>query len=47
MKVLIEKGADTNALNSEKWTPLHCAASYGSNGEVAKVLIERGADFNA
>jgi ankyrin repeat protein len=37
---LIEKGADVNALEYNNFTPLHDAAT----GEIAKVLIEHGAD---
>ena len=47
VKVLIEKGADVNALNNDKSTPLHWAASNNSNADVVKVLIEKGADVNA
>ena len=47
VKILLEKGANVNAINSDKWTPLHCAASYDSNADVVKVLLEKGANVNA
>ena len=47
MKILIEKGADINAFDDEKWSPLHLAASDSSKAEVVKILIEKGANINA
>jgi ankyrin repeat protein len=44
-KVLIQNGADVNAIDGGKRTALHCAAVY--NRDVAKVLIQNGADVNA
>ena len=46
-KVLIQNGADVNAVHNEvKRTALHHAAEYG-HVDVAKVLIQNGADVNA
>jgi len=33
-----EAGADVNAVDSDGWTPLHCAASSDSK-EIAKFLV--------
>ena len=45
-KVLIQNGADVNAVDWNKWTALHFAAWEG-HVDVAKVLIQNGADVNA
>ena len=45
-KVLIQNGADVNAVDEDKWTALHFAAENG-HVDVAKVLIQNGADVNA
>ena len=45
-KVLIQNGADVNAVEKDKWTALHLAARNG-HVDVAKVLIQNGADVNA
>ena len=42
----IEEGADINAFDSEKWTPLHYALESGYD-EITALLIDRGADINA
>ena len=47
MKILAEKGADVNALDYNKWTPLHYAAWCNNNAETVKILVEKGADVNA
>ena len=47
LKLLIEKGADINALTYDKWTALHYAARYSDSVEVVKILIEKGANINA
>ena len=39
-------GADVNAKDSVRWTPLHHAAFEGYK-EVAELLIAKGADVNA
>jgi ankyrin repeat protein len=44
--MLIDAGADLNAENSNKWTPLHVAA-INNRPEIANMLIEAGADVNA
>jgi ankyrin repeat protein len=43
--VLIELGAQVNALDREKWTPLLRAAA-GGHREASRVLIARGADVS-
>uniref|UniRef100_A0A8D0DXP8 Uncharacterized protein n=1 Tax=Salvator merianae TaxID=96440 RepID=A0A8D0DXP8_SALMN len=43
--VLIERGADVNALNEMQYTPLLVACEMGKT-ESAKVLIEKGASLN-
>ena len=45
-KVLIQNGADVNAVAKNKFKGLHCAALNG-HVDVAKVLIQNGADVNA
>ena len=40
MKLLIEFGANVNARDTEKWTPLHAAATCG-HLHLAKYLIEK------
>ena len=45
VKVLIQNDADVNAVDKDKWTPLHYAAT--KHVDVAKVLIQNGADVNA
>ena len=44
--LLIESGADINAVNKYDFTPLHEAARSGDI-EVAEILIRAGADINA
>ena len=39
-------GADVNAKDSLRWTPLHWATYYGRK-EIAELLIAAGADVNA
>ena len=45
-KVLLQNGADVNAVECNKQTALHIAAEYG-HVDVAKVLLQNGADVNA
>ena len=42
----LEVGADVNARENNKWTPLHYAAWQGHK-EVVELLIANGADVNA
>ncbi|UYV79819.1 PPP1R16B [Cordylochernes scorpioides] len=46
LRVLLEFGANVNAQDSERWTPLHAAATCGHLKLVA-LLVERGADLLA
>lgn len=46
MKLLLEFGANVNAEDSEKWTPLHAAATCG-NLNLVRILIQRGANLLA
>lgn len=46
VKMLLAKGADVNAKDSEGKTPLMNAAYYGRK-EIVKFLLEHGADVNA
>ena len=41
----LEVGADVNARENNKWTPLHYAA-FGGHKEVVELLIAKGADVN-
>jgi hypothetical protein len=45
-KLLIQNGADVNAVNKYNWTSLHFTTSKG-HADVAKLLIQNGADVNA
>jgi ankyrin repeat protein len=45
-KLLIERGADVNALNGDKWSPLHLASRFG-HLDVAKWLLVHGASPNS
>ena len=47
VKQHITAGTDVNAKNPHGWTPLHAAALWGHNDEVAELLIANGADVNA
>jgi protein phosphatase 1 regulatory subunit 16A len=46
MKLLLEFGANVNAVDTEKWTPLHAAATCG-HLHLVKFLIEHGANLLA
>lgn len=41
MRLLLDHGANVNAEDSEKWTPLHAAATCG-NLNLVRILIQRG-----
>nr|WBF70210.1 putative ankyrin repeat protein [Megavirus caiporensis] len=50
VKLLLEKGADPNYLEKNKYLPIILASSYSrttSNIETIKLLVERGANINA
>lgn len=38
VKVLLEHGADVNAENNEKWTPLHISSKNGNISKICNVL---------
>jgi len=44
---LLSSGADVNERWFDNYTPLHFAAFYASQPNVAALLIEKGADVNA
>ena len=44
--MLVEAGADLNAVNEGSFTALHGAAFRGLN-EVVQILVDKGADINA
>ncbi|GJQ79020.1 hypothetical protein Trydic_g181 [Trypoxylus dichotomus] len=44
--LLLEQGANVNAVDSEKWTPLHAAATCG-HLKLVSILIARGANLLA
>ncbi|XP_063235867.1 protein phosphatase 1 regulatory subunit 16A [Bacillus rossius redtenbacheri] len=46
MKLLVDYGANVNAEDSEKWTPLHAAATCG-HLHLVRYLISRGANLLA
>jgi len=46
LQVLLEEGANPNALNKEGKPPLWYAADLGLPGNIARVLLEAGADKN-
>lgn len=45
-ELLLNEGANINALERRKWTPLHTAVKNGKM-EVAELLLDRGANVNA
>ena len=46
IQVLLEHGADINAQDGRRETPLHCALSRG-DPQISRLLVEHGADVNA
>ncbi len=46
VKLLVDKGADINAVDKCGWTPLIFAASQGHQ-DVLRRLLDKGADINA
>ena len=44
-KLLVEKGADVNAVGENDWTPLHGAAYSGSDG-IVQFLVDSGATLD-
>ena len=46
MKILVDYGGNPNATDTEKWTPLHAAATCG-HLHLVKFLIDHGADLLA
>ncbi len=45
-ELLLNKGANVNAVERRKWTPLHTAVKSGKV-QVAELLLDRGANVNA
>ena len=45
MRLLLDRGADVNAVDHRGYTPLHGAAQFG-NLEGLRLLLERGGDPN-
>ncbi len=45
-ELLLDRGANVNAVERRKWTPLHTAVKSGKM-EVAELLLDRGANVNA
>eukprot|EP01059_Diplonema_ambulator_P037077 TRINITY_DN9618_c0_g1_i1.p1 TRINITY_DN9618_c0_g1~~TRINITY_DN9618_c0_g1_i1.p1 ORF type:complete len:292 (+),score=88.15 TRINITY_DN9618_c0_g1_i1:39-914(+) len=43
-KLLLNRGAEVNSMNCNKWTPLHFASFYG-HLDVVKLLTDAGADL--
>jgi hypothetical protein len=46
VRELLKRGANPNAKNEHGWTPLH-RATYWGHADVARLLLEHGADANA
>jgi ankyrin repeat protein len=46
IKLLIDNGADIHAVNKWKETPLFICGLKNGSAEIAKLLIEKGADIN-
>ena len=46
IKLLLDAGANLEAVDSDRWTPLHRAANF-ANVEIMSLLVEAGAKVNA
>jgi len=46
VRYLVDQGANTNAINKKKSTPLHCSAQKGDIS-IVEFLIDNGSDTNA
>ena len=44
-RLLIQSGANVNAVDKDGWTPLHAAAHWEQE-EACKILAENGASFD-
>jgi ankyrin repeat protein len=47
IKLLINNGADVNAINNDGYTPLMVALSNNYDKDIIELLINNGADVNA
>jgi len=45
-RILLDHGANVNAMTQDYWTPAHFSVAYGYL-EITKLLLERGADLHA
>ena len=45
--LLLSMGADVNAVDGVKFTPLHCVTMREARPDIVKVLLDNGADVNA
>ena len=47
VKAELENGANIEAQNRRRWTPLHTAAGFNESPEMAELLLDRGASLEA
>ncbi len=46
VQLLINRGAEVDSVDNEKWTPLHCASAKG-HLQTVRTLLDQGADIEA